>query len=150
LEAVTWVKNCLYREEKLLVLLDGEGQDQYWDDAHNQLVKSAKDGLLKFNCKKAKKHLLKVLPELAHSNLDFIDEMKNDKTLSNEQVEDIAKRFRISKDTLIDILLETIYIRVKFGKEHEIIEAMRERELLPEQVKTSNIIQEYRQSQISN
>jgi predicted Rossmann-fold nucleotide-binding protein/citrate lyase gamma subunit len=150
LEAVTLVKNCKYKEDKLLVLLDGEGQDQYWDHAHNQLVKSAKDGLLKFNCKKAKKHLLKVFPELTDYHLDFIDSMKNDQTLSIEQIEDIAKNLKISKDILIDVLLETIYIRIKFGKEHEIIDAMRERDMLPTKLNTANEISHYRELKLSS
>jgi predicted Rossmann-fold nucleotide-binding protein len=145
-ESSTLVKTGKYKEKKLIILLDGYGKDEYWDFIHEQNIKAAKEGLVKFNPKLAKAKLKKSFPLLMDGHLDFLDRIKQGYSVSTEQIVHLSRVTNIDESMIYNALLETIYIRVKFGEEHKIIEAMAERDLLTKPSKSVNIIKTIRKN----
>jgi predicted Rossmann-fold nucleotide-binding protein len=143
-ESSTLVKTGKYDQEKLLILLDGIDKDEYWDFIHKQNIKAAQEVLVKFNPKLSKSKLLKSFPGLVEKHLGFLDKIKLGYSISTEQIVHLSRVTNIAESIIYSALLETIYIRIKFGEEYKILQAMDERGLLPIKKKKENIVRKYR------
>jgi predicted Rossmann-fold nucleotide-binding protein len=140
-ETTTKAKTDKWGCPKFIILFDDVDSDPHWKLLHAENKLYVKDDLLRFNAHNIKTPLFEKLSYKKEID-EMITSMSKDGTLNYEQIIFIAQAYSMDLDLIIEILLETIYIRLKFGQEHLAIEEMEKRGFI--KTKRNSILTDYR------
>ncbi len=128
-EALTRIKTGKYDTEKLVFIVDEGGDNAYWDYIHKQCQEAVSQNLLRFS---AQKSLPKILEKFGDNDgvKKLIAGLNPDATLSLDHINAISKLYGCDINELFDLLLGTLYTRVKIGEEDSIVQNMKQKNFI--------------------